>query len=784
MEESRSNKFSLPLFLAVVTFCITPFALNKLGIDFSSTSIPLPEPRSLLLDDLFYKLSGAFTHTILEWSAFSVAISIGILGIVHFRVSKEVTVPVICIALFCAGSMDAFHTLAADRLIDSVADNKRLIPFTWAISRTFNALIIISGVSIFLLKPQLTKKAGFNFVIIISLVFIILAYLIIHYCATSKTLPETIFPNAFITRPWDVGPLILYAFICIPLIVRFNKIHPSTFSHMLLLSMVPDIIVELHMAFGSKALFDNDFNIAHFLKIFAYLIPGIGLLVDYVQTFTRLEKTTLSLLEEKTKIKSIVDNAIDGIITTNNMGYIQSFNPSAEHLFGYQKKDIINKNIKILMPESDHRKIDIYLKKYNQTGMKNIIGNRREVSGLHKDGTIFPLEMGINEVNLGNMVFYTGFLRDISQQKKLEYELKAREQLFSTFINSAPVMMWMLDANNKPLMFNDTWLDFTGNTLEQELACEWNGMQIHPKDQEKVMSIYNEAIIEQNSFDLEYRMQRYDGIYCWIREIGVPHYENNTYKNFIGICLDITQRKIDELNLKKYTQDLKRSNKELEQFAYIASHDLQEPLRMVSSYTQLLERRYKDKLDDDASEFIGYAVDGANRMQTLIQDLLAYSRVGKNKQILKLLELDLLIKNIILGLKVAIEESNVQINLPESFPQLMADQSQIQQLFQNLILNAIKYRAEERKCEININYQKVDKMWQFSIQDNGIGIETKYFERIFVIFKRLHSREKYSGTGIGLAVCKRIVEGHGGELWLESTFGSGSTFYFTIPIDL
>ena len=784
MEESSYNKFSLPLFSAVVVFCIIPFALNKLGIDFSSTSIPLPEPRSLLLDDLFYKLSGAFTHTILEWSAFSVAISIGILGIVHFRVSKEVTVPVICIALFCAGSMDAFHTLAADRLIDSVADNKRLIPFTWAISRTFNALIIISGVSIFLLNPQLTKKAGFNFVIITSIVFIILAYLIIHYCATSETLPETIFPNAFITRPWDVGPLILYAFICIPLIVRFNKIHPSTFSHMLLLSMVPDIIVELHMAFGSKALFDNDFNIAHFLKIFAYLIPGIGLLVDYVQTFTRLEKTTLALLEEKIKVKSIVDNAIDGIITINDKRCIQSLNPSAEAIFGYQEEELLNKNINILIPKPFYGKHDGYLKKYNQTGVKNIIGNRREVSGVHKDGTVFPLEMGVKEINLSNMVFHTGFLRDISQQKKLEYELKAREQLFSTFINSAPVMMWMLDANNKPLMFNDTWLDFTGNTLEQELACEWNGMQIHPEDQEKVMSIYNEAIIEQNSFDLEYRMQRYDGVYCWIREIGVPHYENNTYKNFIGICLDITQRKIDELNLKKYTQDLKRSNKELEQFAYIASHDLQEPLRMVSSYTQLLERRYKDKLDDDASEFIGYAVDGANRMQTLIQDLLAYSRVGKNKQILKLLELDLLIKNIILGLKVAIEESNVQINLPESFPQIMADQSQIQQLFQNLILNAIKYRAEERKCEININYQKVDEMWQFSIQDNGIGIETKYFERIFVIFKRLHSREKYSGTGIGLAVCKRIVEGHGGELWLESTFGSGSTFYFTIPIDL
>ena len=781
---NEEKLYSPFIFLFVTLFCITPFLLNKIGIDFSSTSIPLPEPRSLLLDDLFYKLSGAFTHTILEWSAFSVAIIIAILGLVHFHISKQVTVPVICIALLCAGSMDAFHTLAADRLIDAVADNKKLIPFTWAISRTFNALIIISGVSIFLLNPKLSKKAGFNFVISISILFIVLAYVIIHYCATSDNLPETIFPDAFITRPWDVGPLVLYAFVCIPLIVRFNKIYPSTFSQALLLSMVPEIIVEIHMAFGSKALFDNDFNIAHFLKIFAYLLPGLGLLLDYVQTFTRLEKTTRSLDEEKTKIKSIVDHAIDGIVTINSTGYIQSFNPSAERMFGYQEKDIINKNINLLMPESYHEKHDVYsyLRKYKRTQLKNIIGFNQEVVGLCKDGSTFPLDLGITEVQLDSETFFTAFVRDLSQQKRLENEIKSREQLFSTFVNAAPVMMWMLNSDNKPILFNETWLSFTGHTLEQELAQDWSYLQIHPDDQDKVMRKYNEAITQQKSFDQEYRLLRHDGVYRWIREVGVPHLENNTYKGFIGICLDITQRKTDEQKLLDYTQELERSNTELEQFAYIASHDLQEPLRMVSSYTQLLERRYKDKLDDDANEFIGYAVDGANRMQTLIQDLLTFSRVGKNKQILKQVDITQVIKDIILGLQIAIEESNVLIDCSASFPKVMADHSQIQQLFQNLILNAIKYRKEGRQCKINIDCQKIDNMWQFSIKDNGIGIEPEYFERIFVIFKRLHSKEEYSGTGIGLAVCKRIVEGHGGQIWLESEFGSGSTFYFTMPV--
>jgi light-regulated signal transduction histidine kinase (bacteriophytochrome) len=235
--------------------------------------------------------------------------------------------------------------------------------------------------------------------------------------------------------------------------------------------------------------------------------------------------------------------------------------------------------------------------------------------------------------------------------------------------------------------------------------------------------------------------------------------------------------------LKNYTKDLERSNAELEQFAYIASHDLQEPLRMVSSYTQLLARRYQDKLDDDANEFIGYAVDGANRMQRLIQDLLAYSRVGKRQQALKTVDSNEIMRNVLRNLQVAIEESNTKISYPDSLPTVKADHSQFEQLLQNLIGNAIKYRDESRACEIQINCDRVGNMWQFSVADNGIGIEADYFERIFEIFKRLHGKETYSGTGLGLAVCKRIVDGHGGKIWLESELGKGSIFYFTLPLE-
>ena len=226
--------------------------------------------------------------------------------------------------------------------------------------------------------------------------------------------------------------------------------------------------------------------------------------------------------------------------------------------------------------------------------------------------------------------------------------------------------------------------------------------------------------------------------------------------------------------------DLQRSNEQLQQFAYIASHDLQEPLRMVASYLQLLESRYKDALDDDAREFITYAVDGATRMRGLINDLLAYSRVDAQERNFEIIESRHALDQACDQLRSTIEESGATIT-QDDLPAIKAEEGLIVQLFQNLISNAIKYRSE---CppEIHVSAQARHGEWFFSVGDNGIGIEPQYLERIFVIFRRLHSPGKYSGTGIGLAICKKVVERHGGRIWAESQPGKGSVFYFTIPM--
>ncbi len=247
--------------------------------------------------------------------------------------------------------------------------------------------------------------------------------------------------------------------------------------------------------------------------------------------------------------------------------------------------------------------------------------------------------------------------------------------------------------------------------------------------------------------------------------------------------LEKERAELANIELQERTDELKQSNAELEQFAYVSSHDLQEPLRMVASYVQLLENRYRDQLDDDARDFIHFASDGANRMQIMIKDLLQYSRVGSRGKPFESVDTEAALLQALSNLRLSINEKIASIS-NDPLPTITGDRSQISQLFQNLVGNAIKFGKQGESPFIHISVRKQKLAWQFSVEDKGIGLAREYFERIFVIFQRLHGYDKFGaagGTGIGLAICKRIVERHGGRIWLESEPGKGSTFYFTIP---
>jgi PAS domain S-box-containing protein len=311
-----------------------------------------------------------------------------------------------------------------------------------------------------------------------------------------------------------------------------------------------------------------------------------------------------------------------------------------------------------------------------------------------------------------------------------------------------------------------------------ELLAEPYLSFVHPEDREATVLEAQKLNHGRDTIWFENRYRCRDGSFKWLLwRATVPSGENLIY----AAARDITEHKAADESLARTARELKRSNEELEQFASVASHDLQEPLRMVTSYLDLLQRRYRDRLDADANTFIGFAVDGATRMRALIEDLLAYSRVGNRAKPFQPTDFEKVLADVLQSLKVAIEETGAWVT-HDPLPTLVADPIQIAQLFQNLIANAVKFRGKTPP-RIHLGARPAGRDWEFSVCDNGIGIDPKSFDRLFTIFRRLHARGEYPGTGIGLAVCKKIVQRHGGTIWIESEIGKGSTFRFTISTD-
>ncbi len=396
-----------------------------------------------------------------------------------------------------------------------------------------------------------------------------------------------------------------------------------------------------------------------------------------------------------------------------------------------------------------------------------------------KDGTDLWMRVSISPFHFDDK--HVGKIYHLSAnptQEQLKNLLKENETRFTILADATPVMIWMTDESNLTYYFNQTWLEFTGRKLEDEIGTGWF-KNVHPDDR-FVFSEIKKLLTDNINYSCEYRLKRHDGVYRHILEIGTPRFlADGSFGGYMGSCLDITEMKTAQIELANQTKELQRSNEELEQFAYVASHDLQEPLRMVNSYVQLVKKRVEAKRTDGIEEFMEYAVDGVNRMQGLINDLLQYSRVNRKGNPFATVDMNEVLKIVMAHLANKVAENKAQVELSD-LPILQGDSFQLIRLFQNLIENALKFKAEGVIPVIKIAVEEKGDFWQFSIKDNGIGIDQKFYNRIFVIFQRLHARTDYEGTGIGLAVCKKIVERHGGEIWIESETGKGSTFYFTI----
>lgn len=382
----------------------------------------------------------------------------------------------------------------------------------------------------------------------------------------------------------------------------------------------------------------------------------------------------------------------------------------------------------------------------------------------------------------GHIVRWYGTSTDIDDFKQVEAALRESDERLNTALAASGVGTWNWNIASNSTVWDDYLHPLFGlqpktfpGRYEDFLSL------LHVDDRERITQEVAASVEHDAPYDTEYRVVWPDGHVHWLASRGkVFRDATGRPLRMTGVCWDVTARKQTEAELERYSEELVRSNQELEHFAYISSHDLQEPLRTVASFSQLLRSRYHGKLDSDADEFIQFIIDGATRMQALINDLLSYSRVGKHGLTLAPTAAEEALRFALADLDVAIKESH-SIVTHGPLPVVVADAGQLRLLLQNLVGNAIKFRQPGQPARIHVSAETDANGCQFSVRDDGIGVHPQYFDRVFIIFQRLHGRDEYPGTGIGLAICKKIVERHGGRIWVESEPGHGTTFHFTLP---
>jgi PAS domain S-box-containing protein len=516
----------------------------------------------------------------------------------------------------------------------------------------------------------------------------------------------------------------------------------------------------------------------------------------------------------------IASLATEAILVADAEQRIVLFNPAAEQLFGYSADEITGRPLQTLLPQQSLDGREAAGASAGSSAWNGTGANQQGLVALRKDGVTLPLQARSGRTAVDGGMYTTFLLRERTGERRADEELRLLQRMALT-IGAAEDLRTALRLALETIgeltgwTAGESWLPDTGEGVLRRgpVSSREEGLAEFHYASETMAFVRGEGLpgrvwqsgsalwIEDITADPEFMradLARQCGLHTGVaipvlaadRVVAVMVFYHTESRDkdarLVGLVSTVAsqlgaliERKQSEEALQLRAEELARSNAELEQFAYVASHDLQEPLRMVASYTQLLARRYGERLDDDAHEFIGYAVEGVTRMQQLIHDLLAFSRVGTHGEAFQATALDAVLERVLRDLEPAIEAGGAHVT-SDPLPVVSADAAQLAQVFQNLIVNALKFHGSELP-HIHISATPGEIGWVISVRDNGIGIEPEFFSRIFAIFQRLHSRAQYPGTGIGLSICKKVVERHGGRIWVQSEPGQGTAFFFSLP---
>jgi PAS domain S-box-containing protein len=490
-----------------------------------------------------------------------------------------------------------------------------------------------------------------------------------------------------------------------------------------------------------------------------------------------LRASNEAVVASAAQFRALLESAPDAMVISDRHGKIFLVNAAAEQMFGYRRDELIGKSGEILVAERFRPTSPARREAFYADPRQRMMGSDYGLYGQRKDGREFPIEANLSPIATPTGVLISSAIRDLTERKATAIRLRALE-VAAQVVEAAPSAMLLIDAERRIALVNRTTCELYGYERDELIGQPLSLLvprRFLDRHAELMQRIGGDALPRMLGDGAQLFGRRKDGSEVPI-EVGTSPLATPDGLCMLASVTDVTERRRAEA-------DLRRSNAELEQFAYIASHDLQEPLRMVASYTELLGQRYRGKLDDKADKYIHYAVDGAKRMQRLVSDLLAYSRVGSQARPPAPIALDAVVARVCELLARPIKETGAVIDYA-ALPIVLADEGQINQLFQNLIGNAMKFHGAAPP-RVTIRARLADDRWEVSVTDAGIGIDMQHADRIFEMFQRLHERGAYDGSGIGLAIAKRIVERHGGRIWVESSPGAGATFRFTLmPAEL